>query len=162
MEKRLNDLYRKIAETVNEMIPESWEEFYFFAQVSEEGGGIYFYYQPSSNPNLYVYSLEIPYKYQVDEKSFKINKRKLFSLSEEMSEVFKNEGQEPWYSFTLKLVKTGKLNVHYDYTNWFETDYSFSDQMIIWKKKYLDETPTDEKNIALINKYDSKFPNNPI
>lgn len=38
MEKRLNDFYRKIAETVNAMIPESWEEFYFYARVSEDGG----------------------------------------------------------------------------------------------------------------------------
>ncbi|MCT2347683.1 antitoxin YezG family protein, partial [Niallia taxi] len=39
MEQRLNDLYRKIAETVNEMIPEQWERFYYYAQISEDGGG---------------------------------------------------------------------------------------------------------------------------
>lgn len=35
MEKELNKLYREIAETVNEMIPEEWEKFYFYAQISE-------------------------------------------------------------------------------------------------------------------------------
>lgn len=77
MEQSLNDLYRKISETIIEMIPEQWERFYYYAQISEDGGGTYFFFQPSSNPSLNVYSLEIPFKYQVDEKSFKLNKRKL-------------------------------------------------------------------------------------
>ncbi|MDT3496464.1 antitoxin YezG family protein, partial [Bacillus toyonensis] len=29
MEKEMNRLYREIAETVNEMIPEDWNKFYF-------------------------------------------------------------------------------------------------------------------------------------
>lgn len=162
MEKRLNDLYKKIAETVNKMIPEQWEEFYFYAQISEDGGGTYFFYQPTSNPNCYQYSLEIPFKYQIDEKEFKLNKRKLFFVAEEMREIFKSENQELWYSFTLILERTGKLKVHFDYTNWFDTEYSFSDQMVIWKNKYLGEIPTDENYTALINKYHNEFPNNPI
>ncbi|KGX87154.1 hypothetical protein N781_15845 [Pontibacillus halophilus JSM 076056 = DSM 19796] len=162
MEKRLNELYRKIAETVNEMIPEQWEKFYFYAQISEDGGGTYFFYQPTSDPNCYQYSLEIPFKYQVDEKGFKLNKRMLFSIAEEMREIFKSENQELWYSFTLILERTGKLKVHFDYTNWFDTEYSYSDQMIIWKNKYLGEIPTDENYKALIDKYHNEFPNNPI
>lgn len=162
MERRLNDLYQKIAETVNEMIPEEWVKFYFYAQVSEDGGGTYFFYQPISNPELNVYSLKIPFKYQIDEKSFKFNKRKLFSLAEELREVFKSENQELWYSFTLTLERTGKLNVHFDYTNWFDTEYSFSDQMIIWKHKYLNEVPAEESHKELIDKYQNEYPNDPI
>lgn len=44
METELNNLYKEIAETINEMIPEQWEKFWFYAQVSETGGGTYFYY----------------------------------------------------------------------------------------------------------------------
>ena len=38
----MNKLYREIAETVNEMIPEEWEKFYFYAQISETGGNLLF------------------------------------------------------------------------------------------------------------------------
>lgn len=162
MKSRLNDLYRGIVETVNEMIPEQWDKFYFYAQISEDGGGTYFFYKPSFNSDGYIYSLEIPFKYQIDEKSFKVNKRKLFSLADEMREVFKSEEQELWYSFTMSLESSGKFKLHYDYTNWFNTEYSFSDQMIIWKNKYLGEVPEDENNKALIEKYLSEYPNNPI
>jgi len=106
-----------------------------------------------------MYSLKIPFKYDVDEKSFKLHKRKLYSLSAEVRDVFQREEQELWYSFTLKLEKTGELTVHFDYTNWFDTEYSFSDQMAIWKNKYLGEEPDDK---ALINKYHSEFPHDPI
>ncbi|MBE5099389.1 DUF600 family protein [Bacillus aryabhattai] len=67
--------------------------------------------------------------------------------------------QELWYSFTMFLDSNGKFNLHYDYTNWFDTKYSFSDQMMIWKRKYLGEEPRDK---ALVAKYDSEFPNDPI
>lgn len=162
MEKILNSLYRQIAETVNEMIPERWGKFYFYAQISDDGGGTYFFYQPEANLERYEYSLEIPSKYQVNEREFKLNKRKLLSLSEKMREVFKDEGQELWYSFTLTLERTGKLNVHFDYTKWFETNYSFSDQFIIWKYKYLNEIPQDLVFQKLINRYTEEFPDNPI
>ena len=43
MGKGMNRLYREIAKTVNEMIPEDWNKFYFYAQISENGGGTYFF-----------------------------------------------------------------------------------------------------------------------
>lgn len=79
-----------------------------------------------------------------------------------MREVFKNEEQELWYSLTLKLESEGQINVHFEYTNWFDKEYSFSEQMIIWKNKYLGEVPDDENNRALIDKYNSEFRNDSI
>lgn len=162
MENRLNDLYRQIAETVNEMIPENWVKFHFYAQVTEDGGGAFFFYLPAANPERYEYSVEIPYKYEVDEKAFKTYKRRMFSLAEEMREVFLHNDHEPWYSFTMSLERTGKLRVHFDYTDWFNTDYSYSDQVVIWKHKYLSEMPEDSRLRTLIEKYLEEYPDNPI
>ncbi|GEL06582.1 antitoxin YezG family protein [Rummeliibacillus stabekisii] len=161
MEKEMNRLYNEIAETVNEMIPEDWNKFYFYAQISENGGGTYFFYNTLENKQ-YKYSLEIPFKYQIDEDEFERKEDVLYKLSKELRKVFKDNGQELWYSFTMSLESTGKFNLHYDYTNWFDTDYSFSDQMIIWKNKYLGEVPNDKNYKALIDKYYIEFPNNPI
>ncbi len=60
-----------------------------------------------------------------------------------MRDVFRDHDQELFYSFTLSLEKSGKLTVNFDYTDWFKTDYSFSDQLIIWKFKNLGEEPKD-------------------
>ncbi|PHF85127.1 cytoplasmic protein [Bacillus toyonensis] len=161
MEKEMNRLYREIAETVNEMIPEDWNKFYFYAQISENGGGTYFFYNTLENKQ-YKYSVEIPFKYQIDEDEFKRKEDILYKLSKELRNVFKDNQQELWYSFTISLESSGKFKLHYNYTNWFDTEYSFSDQMIIWKNKYLGEVPNDVEYKALIDKYHSEFPNNPI
>ncbi|WP_019240761.1 MULTISPECIES: antitoxin YezG family protein [Bacillus] len=161
MEKEMNKLYREIAETVNEMIPEDWNKFHFYAQISETGGGTYFFYNTLENKQ-YKYSLEVPFKYQIDEDEFERKEDVLLKLSKELRKIFKDNEQELWYSFTMSLESSGKFKLHYDYTNWFDTEYSFSDQMMIWKNKYLGDIPTDEKNKALIDKYLNEFPNNPI
>jgi len=161
LEKEMNKLYREIAETVNEMIPEKWEKFFFNAQISETGGGTYFFYNTPGNRQCF-YSVKIPFNYAIDKEEFKRNKRKLFELSDKLRNVFQDNQQELWYSFTMILNSNGDFKIHYDYTNWFDTEYSFSDQMIIWKNKYLGEVPNDENYKALIDKYHSEFPNNPI
>nr|WP_285813545.1 immunity protein YezG family protein [Rossellomorea marisflavi] len=152
----MNKLYREIAETINEMIPEVWEEFYFYAQISGNGGGTYFFYNTPENNQHFNYSVEIPFNYYIDKEEFKKNKRKLFELSD------KDNQQELWYSFTMTLESSGKFKMHYDYTNWFNTDYLFSDQMMIWKNKYLEEAASDGEYQALIDKYHSEFPDDPI
>ena len=161
MKKEMNGLYRKIAETVNDMIPEAWNKFYFYAQISEDGGGTYFFYNTLKNKQ-YKYSLEIPFKFHIDEDEFERKEDVLYKWSKELRKVFKDNEQDMWYSFTMSLERTGKFKLHYDYTNWFDSEYSFSDQMIIWKNKYLGEIPTDDNYKALIDKYHSEFPNNPI
>lgn len=62
MEKEMNKLYREIAETVDVMIPENWNKFYFYAQISEAGGGTYFFYNKEGDVNKFQYSVEISFK----------------------------------------------------------------------------------------------------
>ena len=158
----MKQLHKKIAETVNKMIPEEWGKFYFYAQISETGGGTYFFYNTLDNESNYKYSLEIPYEYDIDKEFYKMKDRALFELSNRLRNVFKDNQQELWYSFTLSVNSDGKLKVHYDYTNWFDTDYSFDDQLVIWEYKYLGTEPDDSESKTLINKYLNEYPNNPI
>ncbi|MGD7043349.1 antitoxin YezG family protein [Jeotgalibacillus proteolyticus] len=161
MEKEMDRLYKEIAETVNEMIPEDWKKFYLYAQISENGGGTYFFYNTREN-DKYMYSLEIPSKFQIDEDEFERKEDLLYKLSKDLRQVFKDNQQELWYSYTMTLESSGAFKLHYDYTDWFETEYSFSDQMIIWKYKYLDEKPNDKKDKAMLDTYLADFPKNTI
>lgn len=163
METEINQIYRGISETVNEMIPTKWTKIYFYAQISETRGGTYFFYNTLENEKNYKYSLEIPCEYDdIDKEFYKMKDRALFELSNRLRNVFKDNQQELWYSFTLSVNSDGKLKVHYDYTNWFDTDYSFDDQLVIWEYKYLGTEPDDSESKTLINKYLNEYPNNPI
>lgn len=120
------------------------------------------FYNTLENEKNYKYSLEIPYEYDIDKEFYKMKDRALFELSNRLRNVFKDNQQELWYSFTLSVNSDGKLKVHYDYTNWFDTDYSFDDQLVIWEYKYLGTEPDDSESKTLINKYLNEYPNNPI
>lgn len=162
MEKEMNQIYREIAETVNEMIPEEWQKFYFYAQVSETGGGTYFFYNTPEDEQNYKYSLEIPFEYDIDKEWYRMKDRVLFELSDKLRKIFKDNQQELWYSFTLSLDRNGKFKMHYDYTNWLDTNYSFDDQLVIWEYKYLGKVPEDRENKELISRYLDEYPENPI
>ncbi|KNH10460.1 MULTISPECIES: immunity protein YezG family protein [Priestia] len=162
MEEKLQNLYQEIAETVNNMIPEEWEKFYFYAQISEDGGGTYFFYNQPEDKKTYHYSLEITERFAVSEMKFNEQEDKLFDLSSELREVFDEYNQDLWYSFTMSLDSEGNFSVSFDYTNWFNTDYGFLEQLKIWKFKYLREIPTDEKTKNLIDQYLKEYPSNPI
>ncbi|GAB1807355.1 antitoxin YezG family protein [Priestia megaterium] len=161
MESQLQELYQEIAETVNNMIPEEWERFYFYAQIDESGGRVYFFYK-SIRDHSYTYSLDIPKQFNISELEFNNEEDKLFDLSEQLREVFKENNQELWYSFTLMLDQTGKFSISFDYTDWLNTDYGFVAQKKIWKYKYLNEVPIDEKTKNLIEQYLKEYPHNPI
>lgn len=109
MEKEINKLYREIAETVDVMIPENWNKFYFYAQISEAGGGTYFFYNKEGDLNKFQYSVEIPFKYDIDTDTFEYNDMKLFDLCEKLRLVFKENGQELWYSFTMSFRENRKV-----------------------------------------------------
>lgn len=162
MEKEMNQIYNRIAETVNEMIPEEWEKFYYYAQISDTGGGTYFFYNTPEDVQNFKYSLEIPLYYHDYKDQYKIKGRVLFELSEKLRKNFIDNEQEPWYSFTLSIDRNGKFKIHYDYTNWFDTNYSFDDQLLIWEYKYLGNIPEDEKSRQLIDRYLEEYPDNPI
>src|SRR5690625_292106 len=162
MEKEMQHIYQEIADTVNAMIPEEWEKFNFYAQISETGGGTYFFYNTPERPKFYQNSLDIPVDFTINEDEFTLKRRYLYDLGEKMRDIFKKYNQALWYSFTMSLERSGKFNIHYDYTDWFKTDYSFNDLLDIWEYKYLGNEPANQKKQALIERYFEEYPENPI
>lgn len=48
-ESKLNEYYQKIAQTVNEMIPEEWSKVILYGEVNEGPGTAFFFYQSNIN-----------------------------------------------------------------------------------------------------------------
>jgi hypothetical protein len=55
--------------------------------------------------------LKIPFEYDVDKQEFKKCKRKLFELSNQLRNIFANNHQELWYSFTMSLDSNGEFKL---------------------------------------------------
>ncbi|MBU7092869.1 TIGR01741 family protein, partial [Staphylococcus aureus] len=96
-EEKLSEMYNKIANEINEMIPVEWEKVYVIAYVDDGGGQVIFYYTKPRNDELYYYS-SIVEDYNVLEEIFDDLWMDLYDLFEELRNLFKEEGLEPWTS----------------------------------------------------------------
>ena len=137
-ETALNDLYREIAQQINDMIPTEWDYFYFNGEVKEEEGGVFFFFTPKGEEQ-HIFSHYILKLYSVDKRAYNKELHKLFLLTVELQKVFIDNNQDPWFSVTLILNNEGKLNVHFDYTNWHESEFGPTDRIKYFEYKYINQ-----------------------
>lgn len=147
----MNQLYRTIAEIIDQMIPTKWDDFYFNGEVENGEGGVFFFFKPE-NGSEYVYSLDIPQVYSVNAHEYTQLETKLFAAANDLKNLFLENEQEPWFSITMKLTSAGKLNIEYDYTKWGESNFGPSDRLEYWESKYLNHIPQDENDRVKIEK----------
>ncbi|AMQ05251.1 MULTISPECIES: immunity protein YezG family protein [Sporosarcina] len=149
-EIELNKLYNKIAQQVNDMIPTEWDNFYFNGEVKEREGGVFFFFTPQGEEQ-HVYSHYIPKLYSIDKRAYNKELHKLLQLTVELQKVFIDNDQEPWFSVTLLINDTGKLNVHFDYTNWHESEFGPTARIKYFEYKYVSQNK-EQPDLDLIER----------
>ncbi|MYL64394.1 DUF600 family protein [Bacillus hwajinpoensis] len=149
-ETKLNDLYKEIAQQVNDMIPTEWNNLFFNGEVKDGEGGVFFFFTPKGEEQ-HVFSHFIPKLYSVDKRAYKKELHKLFQLTVELQKVFTDFDQDPWFSVTLLLNDTGKLKVQFDYTNWHESEFGPTDRIKYFEYKYVNQNK-EKIDIGLIER----------
>ncbi|SES45091.1 Protein of unknown function, DUF600 [Psychrobacillus sp. OK032] len=76
---------------------------------------------------------------------------KLFQLTVELQKVFTDNDQESWFSVTLLLNDAGKFNVHFDYTNWHESEFGPAARIKYFEYKYINQN-NETLDLDLIEK----------
>lgn len=79
--------------------------------------GCFLFFKPI-NKHDYVYCRDILKNYNINSEIYKKTMRKLLKVTNDLKNIFIEDGQEPWFSITMKLTSEGKLNIIYDYTKW--------------------------------------------
>ncbi|GAF65111.1 hypothetical protein BTS2_2009 [Bacillus sp. TS-2] len=149
-EIELNELYKEIAQQVNDMIPTEWDNFYFNGEVKEGEGGVFFFFTPNGEEQ-HVFSHFIPKLYSVDKRAYNKELHTLFKNTEKLQKIFTDNDQEPWFSVTLIVNDRGKLNVYFDYTNWHESEFGPSDRIEYFEYKYVSQNK-QQINLELIKR----------
>ena len=67
------------------------------------------FYNNFRNKENYKYSVEIPFKYEVNEEEFERKEDSLYKVSKELRNVFKDNQQELWYSLQCLWNIVGNL-----------------------------------------------------
>lgn len=62
-----------------------------------------------------------------------------------------NNDQEPWFSVTLLVNDIGKLNVHFDYTDWHESEFGPTARIKYLEYKFITKNK-EQQDLDLINK----------
>ncbi|WP_113928090.1 immunity protein YezG family protein [Bacillus sp. P14.5] len=149
-EIELNELYKQIAQQVNDLIPVEWSDIYFNGEVMNKEGGVFFFFTPIDSSEL-VYSHDFPDIYSIDESVYDKELHELFELTVKMQQVFIDNDQEPWFLVTLLLNESGTLNLHFDYTNWHDSEFGPAARIDYFEYKYISQNK-EQFDLALIER----------
>ncbi|MGC4378117.1 immunity protein YezG family protein [Fictibacillus sp. Mic-4] len=150
--KGMEQLYQKIANQLNLIIPELWDKVLLYSEVTEWRDKTFFYYYPHEK-NTPVYSLDIEDMDNVDEDEINNQLRQLNEYLRELWNQFKDNNQEPWTNLTFELTSQGQFNIDYDYKNLDEEDAY--EQQVIWEYEKLGLVPDKnrERDVKIIEEY---------
>ncbi|HDA7200415.1 TPA: TIGR01741 family protein [Staphylococcus aureus] len=121
-EEKLSQMYNEIANEISGMIPIEWEKVYTMAYIDDEGGEVFYYYTEPGSNELYYYT-SVLNKYDISESEFMDSAYELYKQFQNLRNIFKEEGHEPWTSCEFDFTRDGKLNVSFDYIDWANSEF---------------------------------------
>ena len=158
--EKQNELTRAIAQQVSNTIPDTWEKFYFHADINDDfSGGVYFFFNTEKDKKL-NYSHDIPEIYNINEDEYDEKYDKLYELSVDLKQLFIDCEQEPWQAITIIVDEKRTLKMDYDYTEWLGSSFGHNEMIDYFEYKYLGKVPRDKEEEELFKKmeeYQSKF-----
>lgn len=110
--EKMEQLYQKIAEHLNEMIPSQWEKIVLYAEILDDSADIYFYFTTPSNSG-YLFSHYIPEHFDVSEEIYDQLLIELQELFEELKEEFKHASADQIQEYEKHYGIVYKLNGHF-------------------------------------------------
>ncbi|RPK01754.1 immunity protein YezG family protein [Bacillus subtilis] len=151
--EKMGELYQKIAEHLNEMIPSQWEKIVVYAEILDDSADIYFYFTTPNNNSDYLFSHYIPELFDVSEESYDQLLIELQELFEELKEEFKLDNQDIWTNLTLKLENIGKFSIDYNYDDVLSSELDDLQRRDVWKYQNLGILPKDEDDKEFVINY---------
>lgn len=146
----MEQIYGKIANLLNDLIPEDWDKVYMYGEALEDTGIVYFFYH-SIGKDEYVYSHYIPEIADMPQYEYYKCLEQLVDNIRELQNEFRKNGQDVWTNLTLMLENTGEFKIDYDYTDL--SDVSDYKRQIIWEYKYIRLMPTEGRERKIIEEY---------
>lgn len=142
--QKIENLYGKIGNTLNQMISEDWSKVFMRAEIWSENNegkevsctGAYYYYY-SLEKNEYIYGYDEEDLFSTDD--FQCLMDSLYKTCGELWMEFVAQEQEPWSNFTFILTSEGKMKIDFAYDDLYELyDKFMSDEIREqWEEKYL-------------------------
>ncbi|HEB2279860.1 TPA: TIGR01741 family protein [Staphylococcus aureus] len=145
-EEKLSEMYNEIANKIISMIPVEWEKVYAMAYIDDEGGEVFYYYTEPGSNELYYYT-SVLNKYDISESEFMDSVYELYKQFQNLRNLFKEEGHEPWTSCEFDFTREGELKVSFDYIDWANSEFGQVGRQNYYKYRKFGILPETEYEI---------------
>ncbi|EVQ44730.1 TIGR01741 family protein [Staphylococcus aureus] len=145
-EEKLSEMYSEIANKIISMIPVEWEKVYAMAYIDEECGEVFYNYTEPSSDELFYYTSVIN-KYDISESEFMDSVYELYKQFQNLRNLFKEEGHEPWTSCEFDFTREGELKVSFDYIDWINSEFGQIGRQNYYKYRKFGILPETEYEI---------------
>ena len=153
MEQQMNQMYPVIAEGILGMIPDgNWYEIYLYAEILDGSREVFFYFNTYENED-FIYSHDIPAKYNVSEKTYDSLLLELQTKFHYLRQIFIDNDQEPWTNLTLILKYPGKIKINYNYEDVINSVISPTQRQMVFEYQHLGLLPQSEINRQFVRNY---------
>lgn len=149
---KMEQLYQKIAEKINDMIPSEWMRVTLYAEILDDSREVYFFFNTHEDEE-YIYSHDIPEHFQVSNRIYKNMLLDLQDLFDELRDEFKKQSSDIWTNLTLNLDRNGEFSIDYDYEDVLASKYTDTERQVIWEYKHLGITPISESSRKFLEQY---------
>lgn len=150
--KKMGEIYGKIANKVNDIIPDKWEKVWLYGEVLDDSSEVYFYFYSRTHKKI-IYSHDIPNEYKVNNAVYEDLLFELVDIIQELNLEYKENNESVWTNLTFLLDNTGKFNIKYNYDDVLKSEFTAGERQIIWEYEILGVEPEVEQYKEIINKY---------
>ncbi|MCM2988281.1 antitoxin YezG family protein [Bacillus safensis] len=144
--------YKKIAETIDEMIPCDWDKVWMYAEILDDSAGINFYFTEPNNEER-VYGHDIPDRYSVSDSVYDHLLVELSEALEELKKEYIKNSLGAWTTATLELERSGKFSIDYGYEDILNIGLYGIQRIEVWEYKTFGILPENEKNKEIVLNY---------
>ncbi|MBI1630318.1 immunity protein YezG family protein [Bacillus safensis] len=144
--------YKKIAESINELIPCDWDKVWMYAEILDDSAEIVFYFK-EQNGNEYVNGHQIPHKYSVNKSTYIHLLYELSEIFEALKKAYIQNDLGAWTTATLQLDYKGKFSIEYGYDDVYSLGIDNVQRIAVWEYETFGFLPDDEEDKEAVLNY---------
>ncbi|MCY7434618.1 MULTISPECIES: immunity protein YezG family protein [Bacillus] len=151
--------YKKIAESINELIPCDWDKVWMYAEILDDSAEIVFYFN-EQNEKEYVNGHQIPHKYNVSKSTYIHLLYELSEIFEELKKTYIQNDLGAWTTATLQLDVSGKFTIDFGYEDVYSLGIDNIQRIAVWEYETFGFLPEDEEDKEAVLNYLKNKDNN--
>ncbi|UDF18266.1 antitoxin YezG family protein [Bacillus pumilus] len=151
--------YKKIAESINELIPCDWDKVWMYAEILDDSAEIVFYFN-EQNEKEYVNGHQIPHKYNVSKSTYIHLLYELSEIFEELKKTYIQNDLGAWTTATLQLDDSGKFTIDFGYEDVYSLGIDNVQRIAVWEYENFGFLPDDEEDKEAVLNYLKNKDNN--